>query len=108
LKFRFEYGELQKQFAVECKWRVSFRKGEVQWSYQKQVENYLEYQHKERIPVFVAIGVGGTPQVPELFFVLRLDDLRNQPVNLSKDFLQGYSRPVQHNFYLDTKKMRLI
>lgn len=108
LKFRFEYGKLRKEFAVECKWRASFHEGEVRWSYPKQVENYLAYQQRERIAVFVAIAVGGSPKAPEHFFILRLDDLRNQPVRLSKDFLQRYSRHTEHNFYLDTEKMRLL
>lgn len=60
-------------FAVECKWRRGYsKKGSITWSYPEQIERYNAYQQKENTPVFIAIGVGGTSDNPEEFYLVPL------------------------------------
>lgn len=62
-----------KIFSVECKWRNQFNeKGFITWSYPGQIERYNDYQKKTNTPVFVTIGVGGTADNPEQFFLIPL------------------------------------
>lgn len=68
-------GKYKRRFAVECKWRQGFLKGGVYWAEKYQISNYINYQNKNGIPVLVAIGIGGTPSLPEKLFVTPLDHI---------------------------------
>lgn len=68
-----KFSHAGKFFSVECKWRNQFNdKGFISWSYPGQIERYNDYQKKTNTPVFVAIGVGGTADNPEKFFLIPL------------------------------------
>jgi hypothetical protein len=59
-----------KVFFVEAKYRASFFKGQVNWCTDKQLSSYnrrsLEY------PVFILLGVGGTPERPAFLSLIPL------------------------------------
>src|SRR3990167_4782889 len=68
-----------KLFAVECKWRGK-------WAYNKngglgiwwkpyQAERYAAYGKESGMPVFVAFGVGGSPEKPKEVYFLEADRL---------------------------------
>ncbi|HUO50068.1 MAG TPA: hypothetical protein VMU25_00635 [Candidatus Paceibacterota bacterium] len=69
-----------KVFAVECKWRArwwrNINAGEGIWWSHDQAYRYSEYQQKTGIPVYVAFGIGGTPDKPREVYFLELDRLR--------------------------------
>jgi hypothetical protein len=73
LEFQFIDGSRSYSFAVECKWRSKFQHREIDWAKPYQIQNYISYQEKNNIPVFIAIGVGGKPSEPEQLFVAPLN-----------------------------------
>jgi hypothetical protein len=65
---KFSLGD--KHFAVECKWRNHFYQGKINWAKDYQVVNYGRYQNDNDEPVFIAIGIGGTPSKPNTFYLI--------------------------------------
>src|ERR1700738_899387 len=51
-------------FAVECKFRTKLSESSPKWAEQYQVENYLNFQAKSKIQVFIALGIGRHPYDP--------------------------------------------
>lgn len=74
------------KFAVECKYRGQFYKNntplKVDWGYCVQANRYIEYEKEEQIPVFVAIGIKGSPDKPEYNYVVPIDRLVERSKNL--------------------------
>lgn len=90
LEFR-TIGRGSYSFAVECKWRAGFYNGQIFWATTEQQFTYSKYSRENRIPVFVAIGVGGTPDNPEKLFVTPLQNFKNFE-NVYENELIPYSR----------------
>ncbi len=103
----FTSGSFKKEFAVECKYRSKFKEGKLRWAYYRQIENYRKYEATKKIPVFVAIGVGGDPDNPNDLFVVPLNKLRNEYI--TQEELQPYRKSNFKNgyFYFDAKKLIL-
>lgn len=55
LKFKYN----TTSFAVECKWRNSFKNGKTEWAKNRQISNYMNYQKTNQQKVYVALGIGG-------------------------------------------------
>ncbi len=108
LKFIFQtrYGRTSK-FAVECKWRISFVNGLITWASEIQVRNYTDFQKNFRIPVFVAIGIGGLPSDPDRLFVTPLDIIKHHHTVAEQDLLL-YNRRKNQRFFYDTKQLKLF
>lgn len=73
LVFELKLGPESYPFAVECKWRSEFRSGVVELGYPDQLERYRTFSRERRTPVFIVLGLGGTPDAPEQLFVVPLD-----------------------------------
>ena len=76
-----------KTFAVECKWRGKWarnKNGElgIQWK-PYQAERYAAYGKEFNMPVFVAFGIGGTPEKPAEVYFLEADRLHYVFLNQS-------------------------
>ena len=85
LKFKFK----NIPFAVECKWRRSFVNGKINWAKNYQVKNYNDYSKSKKEKVFVAIGIGGSPNAPEKLFLVPL-------YRLTQDFaIESYIQEFQ-------------
>lgn len=74
--------ETRNEFAIECKWRAKWRgnpsHGDVGISWNpKLTERYLTYGRNSKIPVFLALGVGGTPEKPKEVYVVPMEVLSN-------------------------------
>lgn len=72
IEFFFKKRDVTERFAVECKWRNDYFKGGVQWAENYNIRNYQEFAREVKIPVFVVIGIGGTPDQPSDIYVLPL------------------------------------
>ena len=74
--------ETRNEFAVECKWRAKWQGGHshadvgIFWN-PKWTERYLAYGKSNRIPVFLALGVGGTPEKPKEIYIVPMEVLSN-------------------------------
>lgn len=63
-----------RSFWVECKFRAHVGpKWEVEWCSREQLTRYKRTMHKFDEKVFIAMGLGGTPQDPERIYILDLD-----------------------------------
>jgi hypothetical protein len=78
--FVFRSIQSGKVFAIECKWRGRWawqpNGGQGIWWNMGQQMRYEAYQKETGIPVYVAFGVGGSPEKPAEVYFLELDRLR--------------------------------
>ena len=102
LEVAFELKEVKDHFALECKWRKDYFKGAIEWAKDYQFNNYKEYAQKTKLPVYVVIGVGGTPSVPNELFVLPLADIKYS--SLYKKQLLPYKKEVGTPFFWENDK----
>ena len=104
LIFEFHLREVKKTFAVECKWRQNYYKGGVQWTKKGQLQRYLTFSEEKEIPVFVVIGVGGSPDSPEELFVAPLTALKF--VHATAEHLDKFRKKnfKNSNFFFDADK----
>lgn len=106
----FEYKPSSVQFAVECKWRAEWWKrddGEksIDWAGgDKKIQNYNEYAEKNNVPVFVAIGVGGTPDKPDKVFIAPLNALKYRYAKRS--YLEKFIKK-NFDFFFDPRRLIL-
>jgi hypothetical protein len=107
LEFEFTLRETKSVFAVECKWRKNYYKNGVEWAKEYQLTNYKNFAKERSIPVFVAIGVGGTPNNPDEVFVVPLEKMKDN--FLSQTELKKYEKAdfKDKNFFFDGKNETL-
>ena len=66
-------GDLDLEYWVECKWRKSLASYKALPEY--QYERYKKIQRESHRKIFIAIGIGGTPDKPQEVYVVPLDSL---------------------------------
>jgi len=99
-------GTKNYRFAVECKWRKEFIEGKISWATSYQICSYEDFEYRNRIPVFVAIGIGGEPSHPEKLFVTPLCNI-NAFIEVGETDLIPYKRKPTNKFFYDTVQLRL-
>ena len=107
MEYTFKLHGETYNFAVECKWRAKYNKeNKVEWSYKEQLARYRQFAKDKNIPVFIVIGIGGTPSTPANVFVVPLASIKN--VELSKSWLENYRHDLSKNMFFDisTKSLR--
>lgn len=100
-------GKENYKFAVECKYRSSFKGNKIEWAKKEQIIIYESFQRKFAIPVFVAIGIGGQPSDPEHLFVTPLDNIRLF-TGIHRSMLIPYKRKTTSRFFYDTVQLKLF
>lgn len=100
--------ELKKEkigFAVECKWNQKLYNDGFQIK-EEQFSRYKRFEETENIPVFMAVGIGGTPSCPDQLYIIPLKVMGNNFIQF--DDLFNYRKKVNGNFtfYADTKTLR--
>ena len=105
LEIRFQLGRHRDLFAVECKWRKNLKNDELEWAKDYQLSNYRQFSKERNVPVFVIIGIGGTPDDPEQLYVVPLEKMNGAIVQLKE--LQPYLKENKKNFYWDRTKNKL-
>ncbi len=90
LVYCFKCLDVEMHFAVECKYRKEFSNNVLKWAKEHQIKNYVNFQEKNKIPVFVAIGVGGTPELPNDLYLVPLNHLRSSLI--SKENLEKFKK----------------
>ena len=100
-------GRRKHRFAVECKWREKFIDGKIRWASDYKICLYEDYQNQKRIPVFIAIGIGGRPDKPEKLFVTPLHNISNY-TEVYESHLIPYLRKRRNNFFYDTIQLQLF
>lgn len=72
--FKFRDKINKEEFYIEAKFRKKDFKGKYEWCTIQQLKRYQEH-HKEK-PVFILLGIGGTPLYPEELFLIPLKDAK--------------------------------
>ncbi|MBL0128031.1 MAG: hypothetical protein IPP83_11380 [Flavobacteriales bacterium] len=95
-------GRTHYPFAVECKWRARMPDGEVQFAEPYQIENYRAYMQRTKRPVFIVLGVGGSPSAPSFLYCIPVQNAGNgtkSSMELLTHYRQSMSRKA--GFYFD-------
>ena len=96
------------RFAVECKWRSGFFEGNIQLAKPYQILNYHEFIFREKIPVFIALGIGGYSWKPADVYLFQLKSLPAGQIHLDEQFLMRFKRVIpDSNIYFDTRSGNL-
>ena len=90
----------RKSFAVECKWRARYNaENKVKWSYNEQLARYRQFAKDKNMPVFIILGIGGTPSSPENVFVVPLASIEH--IEVSKHWLENYRHDLSKKLFYD-------
>lgn len=95
----FKLRQKSSQLSVECKWRKNLYKNGVEFAKQEQFERYKSFQSEMKIPVFIAIGIGGKGLSPEQFFIVPLAEIDSNFIHINK--LKNYEKKIDSNFFFD-------
>jgi len=66
-----------RRFAVECKWRQTFNDYTWKWIDSDQRLQYLIYSHNEKVPIYLAIGIGGEPDDPHMNYLIPFEAIES-------------------------------
>ncbi|MGI4021947.1 MAG: hypothetical protein ACRYFA_10610 [Janthinobacterium lividum] len=81
-----------KVFAVECKYRSNWNQdGTITWAKNSQINNYENYSNQKDIPVFIVLGVGGIPKVPEEVYIFSMENVGFKAL-INCNYLQRFKR----------------
>ena len=92
-------------FAVECKWRSFISKEGVSFATPEQFSRYQDFEKQRGIPVFIALGIGGTGSAPEHLYIVPLKSAES-PL-LSRELLRKHRKWIEKDFYFDEKAQEL-
>ena len=106
IEFFFKKRDVTERFAVECKWRNDYFKGGVQWAESYNIRNYQEFAREVKIPVFVVIGIGGSPGQPADVYVLPLKKATT-PFLSTTELAPFKRRDPKAEFFYDYENDRL-
>ena len=92
---------------VECKYQTRRNNGALTF-HDYQIERYRIIQRNSHVKVFMAVGVGGTPDAPASFYLIPLDSIKDHSVaatELSQYYLsEPHTRLAAHiKHYFQTK-----
>jgi len=98
--FVMRHKKSNKVVAVECKYRSGFGKGREEpgifWASEYNIKNYGVFREKEKIQVFIAIGIGGAPSKPDHLYLVPLYCLKYRFA--SKEYLEKFERSPNDKF----------
>lgn len=107
LEMKLSFKGKEYIIAVECKWRrTADSNSTIKWSYPDQLERYRKFQKDKKMPVFVAIGVGGQPSSPDQLYIIPLDKMSGLSIKL--DNYSSYSHDLNKNLFYDTETGKLL
>ena len=87
----YKEGKRKRKFAVECKWRASIpRHFSKPLFTPEQITHYQEYATEKAMAVFIVLGVGGAPSMPEELYLIPLISISQIQSNPSS--LKQYKR----------------
>lgn len=89
-----------EKFAIECKYRSNLENGNLNWSYQDQIDRYNQFEQETSIPTFIIIGLGGNPSNPERMFCIPLKNAK-YPVLYPVIFERFERSPTRRFFWGD-------
>jgi hypothetical protein len=97
----FKLKQKSVQLSVECKWRKKLFKNGVDFAKSDQFERYKNFQKNRKIPVFIAIGIGGKGLSPEQLFIVPLSEIDSNFIHINK--LKNYKKNIDSNFFFEVE-----
>lgn len=101
MTWEFRIKDIRHKFAVECKWRSDFYKSKIEICSEDQLKRYKKYGDENEQPVFIVLGVGGKASNPNYLYLIPIDEMKETTVG--PDFLKGFGKNREKNFYYDYK-----
>lgn len=98
--FVLEYkeGKRKKKFAVECKWRASIPRRFTQPLFEpEQITRYQEYAAEKAQNVYIILGVGGEPSMPEELYLIPIDAISQ--IQSKPSLLKQFQREVVDKWF---------
>lgn len=96
-------------FALDCKWRDRLDADELPLFNYLRKETYKRLADKIKKPLYVVIGIGGTPSSPQELFVIPSAELPEGTSRFSKDSLVPYRKNnIHQDFLFQKESMRLL
>lgn len=98
--FVLEYkeGKRKKKFAVECKWRASIPRRSTQPLFEpEQIIRYQEYATEKAQNVFIILGVGGEPSMPEELYLIPIDFISQ--IQSKPSLLKQFQREIVDKWF---------
>ncbi|PVY43888.1 hypothetical protein C8E01_101245 [Pontibacter virosus] len=93
------------EFSVECKWKSNLFKGGVEFASLEQLKRYKDFEKTRKIPVFIAIGLGGTGENPEQLFILPLNKVTSNFIHINE--LKNFKKDISKKFYFHAESNSL-
>jgi len=103
--FEFKLKNQTVEFSVECKWRKNYYQGGIEFASSEQFQRYQNFEKNRNIPVFVAIGVGGTGKNPEHLYIVPLKSIESNFISIAK--LKIFEKNGDSDFFFDPKTKEL-
>ena len=100
LEFEFKFGELKRRFAIECKYQRSLFQGAFSFE-SSQLDNYRNFAEDKKTPVYMALGLGGSPGMPDKLFIMPLKFLGNRDKIDYDQLVQFHKDPGRVKFFYD-------
>ena len=98
--FVLEYKEekRKKKFAVECKWRASIpRRFTLPLFEPEQITRYQEYAAEKAQNVYIILGIGGEPSMPEELYLIPIDAIPQ--IQSKPSLLKQFQREVVDKWF---------
>jgi len=105
LEYEFKMNDFRTTFALECKFRQSTYNGLIELAKERQIKHYKQYEMERIIPVYIVLGLGGSPTKPSELYLIPLKQLSNNYI--SYDSLANFKKETHGSFYFDVIKNRL-
>lgn len=93
------------EFAVECKWRSGFFKGGIEVAKPDQYKRYQNYEANKKVPVFIAIGIGGKAANPEKLYIVPLQEMESGFISYA--VLKKFQKKGDKDFFFEPETQRL-
>jgi len=103
VEFNWKEKKINDIFAVECKWRKSLFSDCFCWASLDQIRRYEKFSSERQMPVFLVLGLGGSPSDPEKLYIVPLEKVREDV----KEF-QGRKRGAIYVKKLDNPKLNYL
>ncbi|MDI3488288.1 MAG: hypothetical protein PWR26_1005 [Methanosarcinales archaeon] len=97
------------KFAVECKFRSSLSTDEnerasmVDIARYEQLFRYAKYSIKNKVPVFIVVGLGGRPNRPREMFCIPLEEIEYEKIFYTT--LKRWKRDPTREFYWNGERL---
>ena len=98
--FVLEYkeGRRKQKFAVECKWRANSPRRFTQPLFEpEQIIRYQEYAAEKAQNVYIILGIGGEPSMPEVLYLIPIDAISQ--IQSKPSLLKQFQREVVDKWF---------